>query len=276
MSKVVIFSPSRLSLYTICVTELLRRQNVEIKAIVVLRLFNPQRFRKEFKRDGDRLLRKIWKKAILRKHAYALSDYETMADLLRDERIPFKSVTEFQRQFAIPVVFCKDLNAPEVLQTLKESQPDVVVFTGGGLIRKPILQNAGHGILNCHMGVLPRYRGMDVIEWAILEERFDQIGLTVHFMDEGVDTGDILRIRKIPLRSSEETISQLRERFEPIMCRTMVQTTLDFLNGKIRPMPQKLEDGKQYFIMHPALKRIAEQKIKTKFHLPNAPIARNE
>ncbi len=264
MSKVVIFSPSQFSLYTICVTELLRRQEVEIQAIMVLRLFNPTRFVKEFKRDGDRLLKKIWKKAILRKKAYVPADYETMADLLKQEQIGIKNVKEFQRKFNIPVVFCDDLNESVVLKTLKQAQPDLVVFTGGGLIRKDVLLNAGQGILNCHMGILPRYRGMDVIEWAILEERFDQIGLTVHFMDQGVDTGDILTIKKIPLRSPKETIAQLRERFEPIMCRTMVETAMGVLNGQIKRQSQKLEDGKQYFIMHPLLKQIAEQKIKTK------------
>jgi hypothetical protein len=265
MSKIVIFSPSQYSLYTICVTELLRRKGIEIKAIVVLRLLNFTRFRKEFKRDGERLLKKIWKKAVLREKAYSPADYETMLDLLGNERITVRNVKEFKKKFSIPVVFCNDLNAPVVLDVLNETKPDLVVFTGGGLIRKPVLQSSGHGILNCHMGVLPRYRGMDVIEWAILEEQFDQIGLTVHFMDQGVDTGDILRIVKIPLRSSEETIARLRERFEPIMCRTMVETAVDFLNGTIRRRPQKAEDGKQYFIMHPLLKRIAEQKIRTKF-----------
>ena len=45
-------------------------------------------------------------------------------------------------------------------------------------------------------GGLPLYRGMDVVEWPILMNDFDNIGVTTHFMENGVDTGDILKVKK--------------------------------------------------------------------------------
>ena len=62
MKRVVVFSPNRFSLYTIYMAELLRRNHVDIKAIVIRKLFNPSRFLSEFGRDGSRLFKKIWKK----------------------------------------------------------------------------------------------------------------------------------------------------------------------------------------------------------------------
>ena len=260
MNDVVILSPNRFSLYTICVTELLRRNNVDIKAIIVRRLFNPNRFLSEFSRDGSRLIKKIWKKLILRKKAYQPTPYETILNFMKNENIEFTKVEDFKENFEIPVRYCNTLNDSVVLNTLKKSQPDIVVFTGGGLIRNDVLENSGAGVLNCHMGCLPQYRGMDVVEWPILEDNFEEIGMTVHFMDKGIDTGDILQIKKVKVESNEN-IKQLRERFEPIMCRQMVKVCLGYLNGRLKRIPQKLEDGKQYFIMHPRLIKHAETKM---------------
>jgi methionyl-tRNA formyltransferase len=261
MSDVVLFSPSRFSLYTICVTELLKRNDVHVKAVFVRRLFNPNRFFSELRRDGSRLLKKIWKKLILRENAYRTNDYETIADFMRKENIVSRSVDDFKNKYGIPVVYCNDLNDSNVVKGIKKAKPDLVVFTGGGLIRQDILENSGAGILNCHMGLLPQYRGMDVIEWPILENNLQEIGMTVHFMDKGVDTGDILRVRKVEIMPGE-SIKQIRERFEPIMCREIVAACLDYLNGRLQRSPQKQVDGKQYFIMHPRLIDLAESKLK--------------
>jgi len=265
MNKVVIYSPSCFSLYTICVTELLIRSNVHVEAIFVKKLFNPSRFFSEFRRDGYRLIKKIWKKGILRKKAYKTTDYETIADFMKKEKILFKNVDDFKVTYGLPVVYCNDLNESLVVEKLKKANPDIAIFTGGGLLREDILKNSGAGVLNCHMGVLPQYRGMDVIEWAILENNPQKVGMTIHFMDEGVDTGDLLCIKRVKHKANEN-IRQIRERFEPMMCREMVMTCLDYMNGKLERAPQKQEDGKQYFMMHPLLIRVAETKLKTTIH----------
>jgi len=263
MKQVVVFSPSRYSLYTICVAELLKRNNIHIKAIVIRRLFNPGRFLFEIKRDGTRLIKKIWKKLFLRKKAYHQSHYETIVDLMKNENIHFSKVDDFHKYYGIPIIYCNNLNDTIVINTLQKLKPDIVVFTGGGLIRNDILMNSGAGVLNCHMGVLPQYRGMDVVEWPILENNFDQIGMTAHFMDNGVDTGDILHVKKIEIDPCKN-IKQLRDKFEPIMCRLMVQVCIDYLNGKLKRVKQQLNAGKQYFIMHPRLVEIAESKLMQK------------
>jgi folate-dependent phosphoribosylglycinamide formyltransferase PurN len=260
MSSVILFSPSRYSLYTISVAELLHRQNVVVKAIIVRKLVNPDRFASEFRHDGARLLKKIWKKLVLRQKAYANQPFETMASFMHAEGIRFKSVDALAREYNIPLQYCRDLNDVVVVSALRRLKPDLVVFTGGGLIRKDILANAGVGVVNCHMGMLPKYRGMDVVEWPILEGDLEQIGMTVHFMDEGVDTGDILSTRKIDFATGD-TIKQIRDRFEPLMCREIVSVCVDFLAGKGKRLPQKNEAGRQYFVMHPSLIALAGEKL---------------
>ena len=132
MSDIVVFSPSRFSLYTISVTELLIRSGVHVKAIFLRKLFNPNRFLFEFSRDGERLIRKLWKKLILRDKAYKTVQYETIVDLMKKENILFRRVDDFKTQYGIPVVYCNDLNDPIVVASLREIKPDIAVFTGGG------------------------------------------------------------------------------------------------------------------------------------------------
>jgi methionyl-tRNA formyltransferase len=267
MKGIVIFSPNRYSLYTISVAELLRRQGVPIQAIFVRRMLNPGRFFSEFKRDGPRLIRKIWKKLILRRGAYQPANHETITDLMKKEGITYKSVGNLGKRYAIPIINCTTLNDAVVVEGLKRYQPDLVVFTGGGLIRKDVLVNAGAGVLNCHMGILPSFRGMDVVEWPILENKLDQIGMTVHFMDAGVDTGDILKVRRVKVEPGE-TIRDIREKIEGQMCREITQTCLDWLSGKLQKTHQKADEGRQYFVMHPRLIRLAEEKLYQKNHRP--------
>lgn len=247
-------------MYTTTVTEMLRRAGVEICSIVVLRLFNRKRFFSELKRDGSRLPRKIWRKLFLREKGYKSEKFETIVDFRKRLGIDCGQVGDFTKRFDVPVFSCGSMNDETVMQRLEKDKPDLVVFTGGGLLRPNVLERSGHGVLNCHMGVLPRYRGMDVVEWPILEGEPGAIGVTVHFMDRGVDTGDILTVRKIEPQKGE-TIAQLRDRFEPIMCQTLVDTAIDFLNGRLERKPQPVEAGRQYFVMHPRLIRLVEQRL---------------
>lgn len=260
MPEVVILSPNRFSLYTLTIAELLIREGITIRAIVVRRMINFRRLKQEFTQYPLRFVLKVFNKLVLKEKAYASEPAETIVEFRKSRGFAFKDAEDLGRIKGIPIIYCHTLNDTEVTSRLKEIRPDLVVFTGGGLIRKKILSVSGAGVVNCHMGVLPHYRGMDVIEWAILENNLDQIGITLHFMDEGVDTGPILKIVKIPLRQGEN-IKRLRNRFEPIMCTEMVSTVIDYLNGNIIPQHQKLDEGRQYFIMHPYLHALARNRI---------------
>ena len=182
---------------------------------------------------------------------------------MRQEDIQLASAKDLKTRFQIPILYCSSLNDAPVVDTLREIKPDLVVFTGGEIIRSEVLENSGAGVLNCHMGVLPKYRGMDLIEWAVLENDFEQIGITVHLMDRGIDTGDILHVEKIKIEKNE-SLKELRERFDAIMCRQMIRTCLEYLNENVSRIEQRKEDGKQYFNVHPRLMEIAEAKLRRK------------
>lgn len=91
------------------------------------------------------------------------------------------------------------VNTPEITEALRRIAPDLGVsvaynqILGGGIRGVPRL-----GCINAHAGKLPAYRGRNVINWAIINGE-TELGLTVHVIDEGIDTGPILRQCTVPI-----------------------------------------------------------------------------
>jgi methionyl-tRNA formyltransferase len=255
--SIILFCPNPYSLYTNSICELLKREGYNISFIFVRR-FTFERFLLEFQRDGKRIFRKIWNKLVLKNKAYDFDSYNIVK--FRNENNLTISHVKFFENSGTKVIYCNNLNDLIVLQNLKKLSEKLIVFTGGGIIRKNILDNAGHGILNCHMGVLPKYKGMDLPEWCLLENNSKDLGITVHFMDSGIDTGNLLRVVPIELLENDN-IKKIRSRFEPIMVSTMVNTIKDYLAGDITPYPQPKDNGKQYFIVHKRLYNLVNKKI---------------
>ena len=91
------------------------------------------------------------------------------------------------------------INEQAVVQMLKETAPDVTVVMGTSILRKPVLEAAGANILNIHGGYLPDYRGNHCIFFAMYDGAWNKLGSTIHFIDPGIDTGDIVEVVVPPL-----------------------------------------------------------------------------
>ena len=83
-------------------------------------------------------------------------------------------------------------SSPEFVETVARLAPDLCIsFAYDRIIRKPLRQVPRLGFINCHAGALPEYRGRNVINWALINGE-KRLGLTVHHIDSGIDTGDII------------------------------------------------------------------------------------
>ena len=117
-------------------------------------------------------------------------------------------VAQYCRLRGIPVIQVVP-NSPEAIQAIRSHGIDLLLHLGGGgIVRQPIIEAARLGVLNAHMGVLPPYRGMNVTEWALWNG--DPVGCTVHLIDRGIDTGDILLLHNVDV-SAAESVAQARE-----------------------------------------------------------------
>jgi methionyl-tRNA formyltransferase len=84
------------------------------------------------------------------------------------------------------------INAESTIELLKNIKPDVIVVNGTRIISKKVLQSVGCKFINTHTGMTPMYRGVHGTYWALANNDLEHSGVTVHFVDEGIDTGNII------------------------------------------------------------------------------------
>ena len=84
------------------------------------------------------------------------------------------------------------INHPDVAALADRLQPDVIAVFGTSLIRGPLLTSGRLGIFNLHGGLSPNYRGADCTFWALYNGQPDQVGCTLHRIDDGIDTGKLI------------------------------------------------------------------------------------
>lgn len=99
----------------------------------------------------------------------------------------------------LPLYQPRDVNSPAFVNLLESLSPDLFVsMYFGKLFRAPLLAVPRHGCVNIHNSLLPRYRGQAPNVWAIANG--DTVsGQTMHYLDEGMDTGDIIAQKEIPV-----------------------------------------------------------------------------
>lgn len=161
------------------------------------------------------------------------------------------------------------LNGEAARDRLIARDVDLVLLGGCPILRAPVLRAPRLGTLNAHMGVLPRYRGMNVLEWALLEG--GEAGITVHFVDPGVDTGDIVYVEAIPVLPGD-TIPLLKQRAMAQQADLLSRAALAALDGPLPRRPQAAGEGRQYFAMHPALLAHAARRLQERQRERPAPV----
>jgi len=265
--SIVIVSPSPFSLLTLTVVGILVRLSIPIGGLLVRR-FTLKRFADEYRRDGARLIYKIWRKLIVRGDE---NPEETTISLKRVAEAVSDGHTNavsWCKNLSVPVASASNFDAPEVLDWLKAIQPDLGLFTGGGLVSPAVQERFRTGIINPHMGHLPYYRGMDVVQWPILEGRLDNVGVTAHLMDAGLDTGPVVQAFKVDPRRYK-TIGALRNVISGLMPLILVDTALGLASGRLAPLKQT-SLYPQYFYVHEALLAVLGDRLRATQGEPEA------
>jgi methionyl-tRNA formyltransferase len=159
----------------------------------------------------------------------------------------------------LPVIRARRLGDDEATEGLRGFAPDVAILVGADIVPRTVLSIPRIGTINPHYGLLPAYRGMNVTEWSVLSG--DPVGVTVHMVDPGIDTGDILLREEIPL-DRDESFESLRQKHQTVAARLLVEAALSLRDGSERRTPQRPEEGRQYYRMHSALRALAERRLR--------------
>jgi len=169
-----------------------------------------------------------------------------------------RPLAELCRRWSIDDHATTSANALDAVRYVQSHRLDLLLNTGAEILRSNIIRSARIGILNAHMARLPAFRGMNVLEWSLLAGQ--QIGVTLHLIDEGVDTGNVLLFREIPIAGGD-TIDSLRSKAIVVNIDLMAEgVTLLETNG-IEPARPSSAVGKQYYVMHPRLRAVAERRL---------------
>lgn len=89
------------------------------------------------------------------------------------------------------VVCVNDINGPEAISAMERATPELVFVHGTRLIRRPLRERAGVPFVNLHWGWSPDYRAEGIVS-ALAREGPHALGVTVHLLDDGIDSGEIL------------------------------------------------------------------------------------
>ncbi|MEW6233214.1 MAG: methionyl-tRNA formyltransferase, partial [Chloroflexota bacterium] len=155
----------------------------------------------------------------------------------RDRRLRYSQVKLAALKFGLPVYQPERVSSPAALETLGGFQPELIVLAAyGQILRASVLKLPPLGCLNVHPSLLPRYRGATPIPAAIMAGE-TETGVTVIRMDEGMDTGDILAQRRLPI-AADDTSESLGEKLARLGASLLLQTIPAWARGEIVPVPQ--------------------------------------
>jgi len=163
-------------------------------------------------------------------------------------------------KLAETVYYTNGTNSESTLNMLKDISPGILILGQTGIVKKNLLEIPALGTLNAHPAVLPDYRGIDCNRWAILNDDWDKIGCTVHWVDAGVDTGRIILKKRYEFRG-DETIEKLDANLADMSISALIEVIkkkLHLNNGE----KQKNEAGKQYYKMRLEKENIVRKKLK--------------
>lgn len=148
----------------------------------------------------------------------------------------------------------RSVNDQMAIERLRTDQPDVIILFGVGKVNAEVFSLARWGAVNVHRGITQYYRGLDADLWAIFDNRFDQIGVTLHYVDETFDTGKILSQKTVNI-GPDDKIYHIR--YITSVCATnMMVDLLSTFERNSGPLPgQALNPKGAYFSAMPLEKK---------------------
>ena len=155
----------------------------------------------------------------------------------RGKAMQFTPVKEVAVEAGIPVFQPRKVRDPEVVETLRGLNADVIVVVAfGQIIPESILTLTPYGCINVHGSLLPKYRGAAPIQWAVINGEKES-GITTMQMDAGLDTGDMLLKKVVPL-SLDETGGSLFDKLSAAGADLLLLTLEKLEKGELIPEKQ--------------------------------------
>jgi methionyl-tRNA formyltransferase len=165
---------------------------------------------------------------------------------LRDEQEIKDFDSEFNADLDVLKVDKKYVNSNSVFDFLKSKNLDYIFVYGTGIIGKNIIEAYPKKIINMHLGLSPYYRGAGTNFWPVVNAELEYCGLTIHFLDEGVDTGDLIS-RGRAKAAKDDTIHSLGNKIIKVGINLICESIKKINQKEFRSIKQDLSIGKTYY-----------------------------
>jgi methionyl-tRNA formyltransferase len=135
-----------------------------------------------------------------------------------------ETLKDFSKEHGIDYLYPVKINTIEFIETAKSYNCDLFVsMSFNQIFRANIISLPKLGVINCHAGKLPFYRGRNILNWALINDE-KEFGITVHYVDEGIDTGDIIKQNCYPITDIDNYKSLLEIAY--IECATILYESI--------------------------------------------------
>ena len=205
-------------------------KNIDVRGIIVEE--------KKARKNKQRLVKKIKKDGLATAMRRTLQIYamkfgrKTVVDLARKKNIDVYQVAKFNSQTCVDLLNSLDI--------------DLFAIASAPILKEYVFSKAKKGCLNAHPGWLPKYRGLGANAYAL--ERGDLPGISIHFIDAGIDTGKIILREKIDVLR-KDTVAKINDRAVVRGAELMGQAILEIEADKL--VFQKINEpmGEMYYAM---------------------------
>lgn len=147
------------------------------------------------------------------------------------------TLKNYAKEYGIDYLHPVKVNSEEFIEKTISYNCDLFVsMSFNQIFRERIINVPKYNTINCHAGKLPFYRGRNVLNWALINDE-EEFGITVHYVDEGIDTGDIISQKTYKITDSDDYGTILNKAF--IECAELLYETIkDIRNGEFQRIKQ--------------------------------------
>ena len=240
--KVLFITPEEPSVVTSFFRKVLPEIADQVAAIAVVR---PIYKNSSWSKQAKRFIRSFgWRIFLIEAAAFAWDKALDAVHRVTGMGAP-RSVAGIARLHGVRVLRPDDVNGPEFIGAARAIGPDLIVSVSCPQIFKDELLGIPRlACVNVHSSLLPRYRGMLPTFWVLLNQEAET-GVTVMYMNPGIDDGDIILQRNIPI-DDDESLRSLMAKCKSVAAELVLETIDRFAMGTIRSSANPAESGSYY------------------------------
>ena len=250
--RVVILAGHRRSLSSIALTwglSQLSSSVVRIVGVVCVSEFTWRRVMQWRRRLGGGLVQRVISELGMSQGGRFDDEREVYLQRLQAARVPHRNLQSLCRELGVPCKVVHNINDLSSVRHVESMDIDYAIYSGAGILRKPLIESTRKGVLNLHCGPLPHVRGMNAAEWSLFLGLIPEV--TLHHIDSGIDTGKIIDSRLVPIQRGE-VLGRIRARVVTAGLDLLIDTLpiTEESGGRQNP----IASGRQYYSMTDSIK----------------------